>query len=34
MGFSDEMDSVNKMIEDSIPREFDVGAKVNVGKRH
>ena len=32
VGFSDEMNSVNRMIEDSIPREFDVGAKVNVGK--
>lgn len=32
VGFSDEIDSVNKMIEDSIPSEFDVGAKVNVAK--
>ena len=32
VGFSDEMDSVNKMIEKSIPREFDTGVKVDVRK--
>ena len=32
VGFADEIGSVNKMIEDSIPKEFDVGAKVNVDK--
>lgn len=32
VGFADEMNDVNKMIEDSIPKEFDVGAKVNVDK--
>ena len=30
--FSDEMGNVNKQIEDAIPQEFDVGAKVNVNK--
>ena len=29
VGFSDEMKKVNKQIEESIPQEFDVGAKVN-----
>lgn len=32
MGFSDEMGKVNKQIEDNIPQEFDIGAKVNVSK--
>ena len=32
VGFSDEIDSVNKMIEDSVPQEFDVGAKVKVSR--
>lgn len=32
VGFTDEIGNVNKMIEDSIPKEFDVGAKVNVDK--
>ena len=32
VGFSDEIGGVKKMIEDSVPQEFDVGAKVNVGK--
>ena len=32
VGFAEEIGSVNKMIEDSIPKEFDVGAKVNVDK--
>ena len=32
VGFADEIGSVNKMIEDSIPKEFDVGAKVKVDK--
>ena len=32
VGFSDEIGGVKKMIEDSVPQEFDVGAKVNVNK--
>ena len=32
VGFEAGMDEVNKQIEAAIPREFDVGAKVNVGK--
>ena len=32
VGFSDEMANVNKQIEDAIPQEFDIGAKVNVDK--
>ena len=32
VGFAEEIGSVNKMIEDSIPKEFDVGAKVKVDK--
>ena len=32
VGFTEEMDGVNKQIEDAIPKEFDVGAKVNVNK--
>ena len=32
VGFSDEMGKVNKQIEDNIPQEFDIGAKVNVSK--
>ena len=32
VGFAEEMDGVNKQIEDAIPKEFDVGAKVNVDK--
>ena len=32
VGFSDEMKSVNKQIEDAIPQEFDIGAKVNLSK--
>jgi len=32
VGFSDEMGKVNKQIEDNIPQEFDIGAKVNVDK--
>ena len=32
VGFSNEIGGVKKMIEDSVPQEFDVGAKVNVGK--
>ena len=32
VGFAEEIGSVNKMIEDSIPKEFDVGAKVKVEK--
>ncbi len=32
VGFEDEMDAVNKQIEAAIPREFDVGAKVSVGR--
>ena len=32
VGFSDEMDNVNRMIEKSIPREFDTGVKVDVRK--
>ena len=32
VGFAEEMDGVNKQIEDAIPKEFDVGAKVNVNK--
>ena len=32
VGFSDEMGNVNKQIEDAIPQEFDVDAKVNVNK--
>ena len=32
VGFAEEMDGVNKQIEDAIPQEFDVGAKVNVNK--
>ncbi|WP_099468323.1 phage tail tape measure protein [Konateibacter massiliensis] len=32
VGFSDEMENVNKQIEDAIPSEFDIGAKVNVSK--
>lgn len=32
VGFVEEMRTVNRMIEDSIPKEFDVGTKVTVGK--
>lgn len=32
VGFTEEMDSVNKQIEAAIPKEFDVGTKVNVNK--
>ncbi|MBR1392118.1 MAG: PblA, partial [Lachnospiraceae bacterium] len=32
VGFAEEMDGVNKQIEDAIPKEFDVGAKVNMNK--
>ena len=32
VGFAEEIGSVNKMIEDSIPKEFDVGAKVKADK--
>ena len=32
VGFSDEMQNVNKQIEDAIPQEFDVGTKVKVTK--
>ena len=32
VGFSDEIDNVNRMIEKSIPREFDTGVKVDVRK--
>lgn len=32
VGFSDEMEKVNKTIEDNIPQEFDIGAKVNLSK--
>ena len=32
VGFSDEMENVNRMIEKSIPREFDTGVKVDVRK--
>lgn len=32
VGFADEIGSVKKMIEDSVPQEFDVGAKVKVDK--
>ena len=32
VGFSDEMKSVSKQIEDAIPQEFDIGAKVNLSK--
>ena len=31
VGFSNEIGGVKKMIEDSVPQEFDVDAKVNVG---
>ena len=30
VGFSDEMDNVNRMIEKSIPREFDTGVKYSL----
>lgn len=30
VGFSEEMEKVNKTIESSIPQEFDIGAKVNL----
>lgn len=32
VGFVEEMGSVNKQIENAIPKEFDIGAKVNVNK--
>lgn len=31
VGFSNEIGGVKKMIEDSVPQEFDVDAKVNIG---
>jgi hypothetical protein len=33
VGFADEIDTVNRMIEDSVPQEFDVGARVNFSSR-
>ena len=32
VGFAEEMDGVSRQIEDAIPQEFDVGAKVNVSR--
>lgn len=32
VGFTQEIQNVNKMIEDSIPKEFDVGTKVKLSK--